>query len=117
MDSSECQSKFHLEEFSRTFKSQLVFFQLLHMQGSVYVWVGTNSGEQGSIVAAIATRADIGNINTATTLLGGNTEQMSINCASRLQAKLHYPIILSLNIPDDLQLLENVERTILEKLS
>lgn len=113
-----CQSQFQLEEFTSSTESSLLYYQILQMSGSVYIWVGTEAGEQGSVVAAIAPRlsSGLGGCPTAT-LVGGANQDMGAACASRLQSKLQYPVILSLNIPEDLLLLSHIENTLVKRLT
>ena len=85
------------------------------MSGSAYAWVGTEAGEQGSLVLAMSSRLQ--NSAPVSTLIGGSMQDMNASCASRLQAKLHFPLLLSLSIPEDMLVLDHVERTLLEKLS
>ena len=88
------------------------------MKGSVYIWVGTEAGEQGCLVKAVTARIPTpGGTGSVSALLTGPAQEMNISCASRLEARLKYPILISLNIPEDQQVLEHVEKTVLEKLS
>lgn len=116
MSDTRCLSEFHLDEFRSEYESQVFFYQVLHMQGSVYIWVGTETGEQGCVVASVAARQGVPGVAPTSTLICGPSQDAAASCAGRLQAKVHYPILLSLNIPDDFKALEHVERNILEKL-
>ena len=112
---TECQP-LHLEEYTSSYKSCVIYYHILRLAGSAYVWVGTEAGEQGSVVAALTSRV-AGLSAPVSTLIGGATQEPSAACASRLQLKLGFPLVLSLNIADDQQLLEHTEKFLLEKLS
>lgn len=113
----DCPLKFLLEEFTSESDSLVLYYHILRMQGSVYVWVGRETGEQDCLVAAIAARSGVPGTTPVSTLIGGSGQDMAATCAGRLQAKLKFPILLSLSIPEDVLVLEHVEKTILQRLS
>lgn len=113
----ECQSDFDLEEFSSEWESSVMYYHVLKMKGSYYVWVGTEVGEHKTLVTAQAARPGLSFSVPVSCLLSGNCQDMATASAVRLQAKLNCTVFLSLNIPEVPRLLDHVEKTILQKLS
>lgn len=115
---SECQSQFCIEEFKSEWESTLLYYHVLKMNNSAYVWVGTEAGEQGALIAALSARPGVDTDGVpATSLLRGNCQEMASSSAVRLQSRLKYPILLSLDIPEAPLLLEHVENILLQRLA
>ncbi|KAG0717746.1 Proteasome assembly chaperone 4 [Chionoecetes opilio] len=102
----------------REFQSQegpiTLYYQLLSLAGSVYVWVGTEDAKLGSLVAAFTSR--VGPPATSS-LLGpvGEGSQRVSSMAQRLQERVRKQVLLSVNVPSD-ELMVGVEQRLLEEL-
>ena len=118
-ESETLQSNFKIAEFSKQHGQADLFYQILSMKNSIYCWVGTESGEHGSLAATFPSRIDgiEGKNSPASVLVGGACQELAQSASSRIHAKLKMPVFLSLNIPDDQILLTQIEKTIIEKVS
>ena len=110
------QSNFGLEEFSSDFDGDTtLFFHIVRMQSSAYVWVGTEAGNQGCLVGGSLPRIPVPGGSVSTVLLEGNSQDTALQSVQRLIKVLKFPIMLSLDIPDSQEMLLHVESTIIEK--
>lgn len=102
----------------REFRSQegivTLYYQLLTLAGSVYIWVGTEEARLGSLVAAFSPR--VGPPATSS-LLGPATEgsQRIALMAQRLQERIQKQVLLSVNVPNE-DLMLGVEQRLVEEL-
>ena len=103
-----------LEEFSSQAGNSTIYYQLLRLTGSVYVWVGTDRGLMAGLVAAAKPRVGSPVVST---LLGSSSanDQQTVEMTRRLQQRTDLFILLSLNLPSD-DLLAHVEERLVEKL-
>jgi len=113
-DIQEVPSNMHVQEFCSDIGERTIYYHLLKMSGSVYVWVGTDQANMGSLVAALATR--VGPPASAT-LLGPSSvcSHAWSQVAQRLHSRTGQQVLLSVNLPSD-GLLEHVEQRLLEEL-
>lgn len=103
-----------LQEFCSQQGDSTIYYHLLNLSGSVYVWVGTEQGYLEGMVAALGSRLGP---SAVTTLLGSSDAQslQASHLAERLQRRTQRHILLSLNLPSD-ELIPHVEQRLLEEL-
>ncbi|XP_074615875.1 proteasome assembly chaperone 4-like isoform X2 [Acropora palmata] len=75
----EC--KFKVHTFSDTLLDQTVYFQVLRMKDSLYIWIGS-SPELSSLAVAMCTRYD--SVPSVANLLGSKADLNSSTLAQRL---------------------------------
>lgn len=104
----------NLREFHSQEGGTTLYYQMLTLAGSVYIWVGTEEAKLGSLVAAFTPR--VGPPATSS-LLGPVTEgsQRTTLMAQRLQERIKKHILLSVNVPSE-DLMLGVEQRLVEEL-
>ena len=104
----------NLREFHSQEGGITLYYQLLTLAGSVYIWVGTEEAKLGSLVAAFTPR--VGPPATSS-LLGPVSEgsQRTTLMAQRLQERIQKHVLLSVNVPSD-DLMLGVEQRLVEEL-
>lgn len=114
MDNTDVASNLSLQEFVSNNGDFTIYYQLLNLTGSVYIWVGTEQGNLAGLVAALGSR--VGPL-AASTLLGplGAQSHEASQLAQRLQRRCKQQILLSVNLPTD-DLIPHVEKRLLEEL-
>lgn len=104
----------NLREFCSQEGGITLYYQLLNLAGSVYIWVGMEEAKLGSLVAAFTPR--VGPPATSS-LLGPATEgTQRVNLmAQRLQERIKKHVLLSVNVPSE-DLMLGVEQRLVEEL-
>ena len=96
-----------------------LFFQLISMVDSLYVWVGAEDARLDSLALGVPAPRSSGShrLPTGTTLLSTGADSGSQQFAQRLTKKLGHPVFVSLNIKDDMQLRLYAEKKVVEAIS
>lgn len=114
MDFTDPASNLNLQEFSSQQGDSTIYYQLLNLSGSVYIWVGTQQGNLASLVAALGSRIGPPAVSTLLGPSGAQSHQAS-QLAQRLQRRSQRQVLLSVNLPSD-DLIPHVEQRLLEEL-
>ncbi|KAK2556923.1 Proteasome assembly chaperone 4 [Acropora cervicornis] len=107
----EC--KFKVHTFSDTLLDQTVYFQVLRMKDSLYIWIGS-SPELSSLAVAMCTRYD--SVPSVANLLGSKADLNSSTLAQRLAKKTKKQCFVSYNVPTENMLLSLVEQRINQEI-
>ncbi|GMI72181.1 hypothetical protein like AT1G48170 [Hibiscus trionum] len=90
-------------------------FQIIRLAKQIYVWIGSDSAKLGNLYAAAPTRPN--NTVSATSILGGTSDNTGSGIARRLVLNTGLNIIVACNIPKNNPMLEaNAEKKLIEKL-
>ncbi|KAK3870944.1 hypothetical protein Pcinc_023879 [Petrolisthes cinctipes] len=104
----------NLQEFTSQHGDLTLYYQLVSLTGSVYIWVGTDQGNFGSLIAAMESRVGPPALSTLLGPAGDQTHSTS-QLAERLQRRTKKHLLLSVNVPSD-DLLPQVEQRLIEEL-
>lgn len=105
-----------LEEFSSRVDDVTLFYQVLRLEESVFVWVGTEEGRLRGLVGAFESRLQ-GAPPAVSTLLGSTADGGQLNSlAERLKMRTGQNVLLSVNLPDEAMSL-HVEEQLISHLS
>lgn len=93
-------SRLRIDEFSSSIGDITLYYHVLHLEESVYVWIGTESGQMSSLIGAFHSRVD-GAPPAISNILGPINDGQSCHLAERLQHRIGKNIFLSANLPDE----------------
>ncbi|KAI8888049.1 hypothetical protein K501DRAFT_241144 [Backusella circina FSU 941] len=94
---------FLIHQATHSFVSEEIYFQVIQMNKSMFIWIGKESARLGDMSVAVP---PFGNQTSAsaTTVLGKGVTEQSKNLARRLAMKYKQQFYISLDLssPDDL---------------
>ncbi|XP_028760087.1 proteasome assembly chaperone 4 [Neltuma alba] len=101
--------------FSEVLNDVTFHFQIIRFPKQIYVWIGYNSAKFGHMYAAAPTRPN--NMISATSILGGASDNTGSGIARRLVLKTGLNIILACDIPKNNPMLEaDAEKLLIQKI-
>ncbi|XP_028790682.1 proteasome assembly chaperone 4-like [Neltuma alba] len=101
--------------FSEVLNDVTFHFQIIRFPKQIYVWIGYNSAKFGHMYAAAPTRPN--NMVSATSILGGASDNTGSGIARRLVLKTGVNIILACDIPKNNPMLEaDAEKLLIQKI-
>jgi hypothetical protein len=109
-------SNFQVHNFVTEIAETLVQFQVLKMENSLFVWIGSGTDPAFSDLG-MALNSSYDRLALSTRLMGLNTDMMSLNLASRLSKKFQRTVFVSYNLPSDRLILSAVEKRLQEEVT
>lgn len=106
---------FEIHSFSTEIADSIIHFQVLKMEKSLFIWIGTGTDPTFSDLGmALVTNYDRSPL--CTRLMGAHTDVTSLNLASRLAKKFQKAVYVSYNVPSDRLSLPAVENQLQEEI-
>ncbi|KAI9305883.1 hypothetical protein BJ944DRAFT_160922 [Cunninghamella echinulata] len=96
---SEPQFLIHQETYD--FMTEPIYFQIIQMEKSYFIWVGKSSGKMGNLTMSVPTFGSQ-SIPSATNILGHDIKEFSQNLARPLKYGEQFYISLDLSSQDDM---------------
>jgi len=91
-------SSIKISQFSEFFSELNLFFEIIFLKDSYFIWIGVNPPELENIAFAINTPFDT--ISSSTYLLGANLDGASKKIAVYLGKKTGKPVYVSFNVKE-----------------
>jgi proteasome assembly chaperone 4 len=107
---------FTVHNFVTEIAETLVQFQVLKMEHSLFIWIGSAIDPAFSDLA-MALRSSYVRLPLSTKLMGPNSDVTSSNLASRLSEKFQKAVFVSYNLPSDRLILLAVEKRLHEEVT
>ncbi len=93
----------------------LVFFQILVMNRSYFVWIGSSAGSFDMLDLSMASSTDV--LPVSTSLIGNDSDTVGLALSNKLAMKLKTQVYVSFNLPGNQSaLLQELERILFLKL-
>jgi hypothetical protein len=108
-------SNFEVHNFATEVAETLVYFQVLKMEKSLFIWIGSGTDPAFSDLG-MALNSSYDRLPLTTRLMGPNTDITSLNLASRLSKKFERAVFVSYNLPSDRLILQAVEKRLQEEI-
>jgi hypothetical protein len=106
---------FEIHSFCTEITEIPVYFQVLKMENSLFIWIGSGTDPTFSDLGmAINTSYD--RLPLCTRLMGTHTDMTSLNLASRLAKKFKRATYVSYNLPSDRLILPAIEKQLQEEI-
>jgi hypothetical protein len=109
-------SNFEIHNFVTEIAETPVCFQLLKMESSLFIWIGSGTDPTFSDLG-MALNSSYDRLPLSTRLMGPNADMMSLNLASRLSKKFERAVFVSYNLPSDRLILRAVEKRLQEEVA
>jgi proteasome assembly chaperone 4 len=106
---------FEIHSFSSQIAESTVHFQVLKMEKSLFIWIGSGTDPTFSDLG-MALGTSYGRLPLCTRLMGAHTDMTSLNLASRLAKKLQKAVYVSYNVPSDRLSLPAIEKQLQEEI-
>jgi len=106
---------FEIHTFSTEIADSIVHFQVLKMEQSLFVWIGSGTDPTFSDLG-MALVTNYGRLPLCTRLMGDHTDMTSLNLASRLAKKFQKAVYVSINVPPDRLSLPAIEKQLQEEI-
>ncbi|XP_072013507.1 proteasome assembly chaperone 4-like [Amphiura filiformis] len=107
-------TKLGVHNFTENILDQNVYFHVLKLEGSFYLWIGLKPARMDNLAVAMATRLD--QVPCSSALLGDRTNLISTNLAQKLAKSTGKQVFISCSLPDNRMLLPLVEKRLHEEL-
>ncbi|ORX81068.1 hypothetical protein K493DRAFT_313544 [Basidiobolus meristosporus CBS 931.73] len=114
MSSEAASPKFKVHQFSTLYLNEPIYFQVILLEDSVFVWMG-NVLTLEALAVAMPPRNQSFNVN-ATNLLGNSPTDVDTNFAKRLASKFKRQFFVSSQLPSDPEHQVFAEREVFRKL-
>ncbi|XP_059156633.1 proteasome assembly chaperone 4-like [Physella acuta] len=101
-------------DFSDNLLEKTVYFKIIKLEESFFIWVGANPILSNM---AVAMPAKYGNIPSGSVLFGGKSEHTSSALAQKLAKKYNSQVFISCSIPFEPTLSLAVERRLVQELN
>ncbi|KAJ8042076.1 Proteasome assembly chaperone 4 [Holothuria leucospilota] len=111
-NSVDCQLQ--VNNFTETLLDHKVFFQVLKMKDSFFIWVGSESPKLAGLAVAMTTNVD--KEPSSASMIGENVDLLSASLAKKLAKATKKQVFVSYNFPSDHQLLSLVEKRLNEEM-
>ena len=108
-------SSLQLEEFTSHQGDATVFYKILMMDGSAFVWAGTEANRLDSLTAAFMGRGGSTPSPAASVLLGPMGDGQLTQMAERLRTRVDLNLFLSINVSEELA--PHVEERLVERFT
>jgi hypothetical protein len=106
---------FEIHSFCTEITETPVYFQVLKMENSLFIWIGSGTDPTFSDLGmAINTSYD--RLPLCTRLMGAHADMTSLNLASRLATKFKRATYVSYNLPSDRLILPAIEKQLQEEI-
>lgn len=108
-------SNFQLHSFSVQIENDTIFFQVIKMKDSLYIWIGDRN-KPLLINMALAMNTKYDKTPLTTTVMGDHMEIHSRNIACRLARKLQKVVYVSFNVAETLFNVSVIEKRLNDEI-
>nr|XP_024215327.1 proteasome assembly chaperone 4-like [Halyomorpha halys] len=109
----EVPSSFTTHEFSKTVFNTDIKFSVLKMEQSVLIWIGLKEQRHFSDLC-LGLQSKFSDMPLSTHLFGNSPDGISKSFVSKIAKKLHKPVYLSYNVPDNQMMPEVIKSLVSE---
>jgi hypothetical protein len=106
---------FEIHSFGTEVAETPVYFQVLKMENSLFIWIGSGTDPTFSDLG-MALNTNYDRLPLCTKLMGAHTDMASSNLASRLAKKFQRAVYVSYNLPSDRLILPAIEKRLQDEI-
>jgi len=103
-----------VHNFEETFMETKLFFHMIFLDGTVFIWIGSELGNFSELIVSLQTKFD--NVASVSTLFGNSVDDFSSTLAQRLAHKFNLIFFVSCNLKENSIVNAYIEKRVVTEL-